>query len=126
MTTTFLILILLFAVALGIYFTVRGGDRKGESKIEGERESCKKSCECSDEKAEKILAFLDGREDGEKKVTNNDVEKLLGVSDATATRYLSKLEGEGKIRQIGTTGQSVYYVLNTAQHSHKKPERLTP
>jgi len=42
-------------------------------------------------------------------VTNNDVEKLLGVSDATATRYLDELEKEGKIRQIGKTGKHVYY-----------------
>ena len=42
-------------------------------------------------------------------LTNNQVEQLLGVSDATATRYLEELEKEGKIRQVGTTGQAVYY-----------------
>lgn len=42
-------------------------------------------------------------------LTNNHVEQLLGVSDATATRYLEELEKEGKIRQVGTTGQAVYY-----------------
>ena len=56
---------------------------------------------------DRILIFL--RENG--KVTNNDVEKLLEVSDATATRYLSELESEDKIKQIGITGKSVYYTL---------------
>lgn len=42
-------------------------------------------------------------------LTNNHVEQLLGISDATAERYLQELEQEGKIRQVGKTGQSVYY-----------------
>jgi len=44
-------------------------------------------------------------------ITNNDVEKLLGVSNATAERYLNELEGQGKIVQVGKTGQGVYYQL---------------
>jgi len=44
------------------------------------------------------------------RATNNDVERLLGVSDATATRYLDELEKAGKIRQVGDTGQAVYYI----------------
>ena len=43
------------------------------------------------------------------KITNDEVEKLLHVSDATATRYLSILEKEGKIKQSGKTGKSVSY-----------------
>lgn len=42
-------------------------------------------------------------------ITNDEVEKLLHVSDATATRYLSTLEKEGKIKQNGRTGKSVSY-----------------
>ncbi len=42
-------------------------------------------------------------------VTNDEVEKLLHVSDATATRYLSILEKEGKIVQTGRTGRAVSY-----------------
>lgn len=42
-------------------------------------------------------------------ITNDQVEKLLHVSDATATRYLSILEKEGKIKQVGKTGQAVVY-----------------
>ncbi len=42
-------------------------------------------------------------------LTNNHVEQLLGISDATTTRYLDELEKEGHIRQVGGTGRSVYY-----------------
>jgi hypothetical protein len=44
------------------------------------------------------------------KITNDEVEKLLHVSDATATRYLEILEKENKIKQIGKTGKGVHYV----------------
>ena len=43
------------------------------------------------------------------KITNDEVEKLLHVSDATATRYLSILEKQNKIQQSGKTGHSVFY-----------------
>ncbi len=42
-------------------------------------------------------------------IANDDVENSLGVSDATATRYLDELEKEGKIRQVGKTGRYVSY-----------------
>ena len=45
----------------------------------------------------------------QKNITNDEVEKLLHVSDATATRYLSILEKEGKIKQNGKTGHMVSY-----------------
>lgn len=43
-------------------------------------------------------------------VTNDDVEKLLHVSDATAARYLSELEREGKVKQGGKEGRGVVYI----------------
>ena len=54
---------------------------------------------------EKIMTELEKKG----KVTNDEVEKLLHVSDATATRYLSVLEKEGKIKQVGKTGMGVVY-----------------
>ncbi len=42
-------------------------------------------------------------------ITNDDVEKLLHISDATATRYLEQLKKEGKIKQSGRTGTGVSY-----------------
>jgi len=55
-----------------------------------------------------IIAFIMENE----KITNNEVEELLKVSDATATRYLNKLEKEGRIVQIGEEGRGVYYILS--------------
>ena len=45
----------------------------------------------------------------QKNITNDEVEKLLHVSDATATRHLSQLEKEGRIKQNGKTGKGVSY-----------------
>ena len=97
MNILILIVVGVVGIALGAYFTSR-------KSVEGliSEQSTKKA-----ENKEGILEFLQNN----KKVTNNDVEKLLGVSDATATRYLNELEKEGKVRQVGTTGKYVYYVL---------------
>ena len=43
-------------------------------------------------------------------ITNDQVEKLLHVSDATSTRYLSQLVKEGKLKQVGKVGPGVRYV----------------
>ena len=63
-------------------------------------------------KQEILRLFTDQEE-----ITNNDVESLLKVSDATATRYLDELEKEGRIRQIGTEGRSVYYIATGPYNS---------
>ncbi|MBU1102779.1 DUF977 family protein [Patescibacteria group bacterium] len=44
------------------------------------------------------------------RVTNDDVQKELEVSDATATRYLDDLEKDGKIIQQGSQ-KGTFYVL---------------
>ncbi len=43
------------------------------------------------------------------KITNDEVEKFLHVSDSTATRYLEILEKENKIKQSSKTGKAVFY-----------------
>lgn len=45
------------------------------------------------------------------RITNDEAEELLGVSDPTATRYFDILEKEGKIRQVGKNGRHIYYEL---------------
>ena len=57
------------------------------------------------EKIDKILDLFAKQTN----LTNDEVEKLLHVSDATATRYLETLEKEGKIKQVGKTGKGVKY-----------------
>jgi len=63
-------------------------------------------------KLDKIMSLFDKKKNGSissPQVTNDEVEKLLHVSDATATRYLSQLEQEGKIKQSVKTGKGVSY-----------------
>lgn len=58
------------------------------------------------ENLDKLKKYIVGTSEN---ITNNSVEKLLGVSDATATRYLDDLEKEGLIKQQGETGKYTYY-----------------
>lgn len=55
-------------------------------------------------KLEKILELA--REKG--KITNNNIQKFLRVSDATATRYLSQLVKEGKLTRQGKPKNAFY------------------
>ena len=59
-------------------------------------------------KLNKIMSMFDTKS----KITNDEVEKLLHVSDATATRYLTILKQENKIKQEGKTGKAVFYSKN--------------
>lgn len=56
---------------------------------------------------ERVLEMA--REKGE--ISNDDVQKALGVSDATAERYLQELESQGKLGQIGQRGARVIYKI---------------
>lgn len=63
-------------------------------------------------KLDRIMTLFDKKKNGSTgspQVTNDEVEKLLRVSDATASRYLSQLEKEGRIKQNGKTGRGVSY-----------------
>ena len=91
-----LTIVALAGIALGMYFTRRG---KGGF-ISGQMEQ-------KAENKHKILTFVQANE----KIQNNDVEKLAGVSNATAERYLDELEKEGAIIQHGVIGQGVFYTL---------------
>jgi len=89
---------LLLGIALGMYIPRRNTNAGFIAK----------QVEHKTENKQKILAFV--HEHG--KIQNNDVEKLAGVSNATAERYLDELEKEGKLTQHGTIGQNVFYTLN--------------
>lgn len=54
---------------------------------------------------QKILSFVATKN----KITNDDVQKLLEVSDATAERYLNELEKSRKLNQVQDQGRGVYY-----------------
>lgn len=90
-----LIVVAVAGIALGMYIARRNANagfiaKQMEQKADNKR---------------KILAFV--QEHG--KIQNNDVEKLAGVSNATAERYLDELEKEGELTQHGEIGQSVFY-----------------
>lgn len=80
-----------------------GNDREGEGKTNPNAEAIEEKRK----NLEKVLAMA--KEKGE--IRNDDVEHGLGVSNATAERYLQELEEQGKLVQIGATGQSVRYKL---------------
>lgn len=56
---------------------------------------------------EKIKEYLKGNSE----ITNDEVEKLLGVSHTTAWRYLEALEKDGILEQKGKEGRSVRYSI---------------
>ena len=89
-----LIIVALAGIALGMYISRREGNGLVSE------QTAKKV-----ENKQKILTFVQEHE----QIKNDDVEKLAGVSNATAERYLSELEKEGKLVQHGKIGQSVFY-----------------
>jgi Fic family protein len=94
-----LVVFALAGIALGIFIS----RRKANSGFIAQQMAQKT------ENKKKILAFV--RAQG--KIQNNDVEKLAGVSNATAERYLDELEKEGKLTQHGEIGQAVFYTKDT-------------
>lgn len=94
MNYAILIIVALAGIALGMYLA-----RRGKSDLISEQ------AEQKAENKKKILEFVQANG----KIQNNDVEKLVGVSNATAERYLNELEKEGKLTQHGTIGQNVFY-----------------
>ncbi len=97
MNYVILIIVALAGIALGMYIA----RRKANAGL------IAKQVEQKAENKQKILTFV--QEHG--KIQNNDVEKLAGVSNATAERYLDELEKEGKLTQQGTIGQNVFYTF---------------
>jgi len=96
----FILLILGLGIVIGYVLA-----RKRSGRAESEQSKQKM------EGKNKIMdLFASSREVGGE-VQNRDVEKLLGVSDSTAERYLNELEKEGKIVQHGQIGHSVFYTL---------------
>ena len=61
-------------------------------------------------KLEKIVEMALRQKAQGKLITNDDVEKLLRVSDKTAERYLAELVKQGKLRKTGTTSQTKYEI----------------
>jgi len=98
-------IIFAIGVVVGVVLVRMVMGRKWQSSALVERQAGEKA-----EHRQKILAYLETTKG--KQVTNNEIQDLLDISDATATRYLEELEKEGVIRQVGETGRSVFYEKN--------------
>ncbi len=61
------------------------------------------------EKEKNKRTILDLMAESNKPITNEYVQQMLGFSESSVTRYFDELEKDGKVRQVGKTGQSVYY-----------------
>jgi predicted HTH transcriptional regulator len=81
------------------------GGNSGETRPEKRDSLIEKQAREKEEHKKMIREFVKGKE----KIYNNDIEKLLKVSNATAKRYLNELEKEGILKQIGEIGQGVCY-----------------
>jgi len=92
-----------FGMAQGKPFGTAQGKPSGS--VQGEKTFKERQIEEKEAGKIKILELFGSRA----RVSNDDVEKLLGVSDAGATRYLDELEKAEKIRQVGKEGRFVYY-----------------
>ena len=77
-----------------------------EPEVSGKISLIKKQAEEKEKNKEAILGLM---ESGNQPLTNSHVHQMLGIPESSATRYLDELEKEGKVRQVGKTGQSVYY-----------------
>jgi predicted HTH transcriptional regulator len=64
-----------------------------------------KQTELKEKRKAEIMRMFEKQEE----VRNTEVKTLFAISDATATNYLSELEVERKVVQIGVTGRFVVY-----------------
>lgn len=95
----YIILAILVGVGIGWWWAQNFTTKRADGGYHARRSATK------EKRKREILRLLQKK----KKISNDDVEKTLGVSDASATNYLEELERAGKIRQVGKTGRYVYY-----------------
>ncbi|MFA7252606.1 MAG: helix-turn-helix domain-containing protein [Candidatus Paceibacterota bacterium] len=96
MQTITLIIIGLVAIGFGYWLGKRG-------RLEKPRVTQ------TEEKKQNLEAIMGLMESGNQPLTNYQVEQMLGIPESTVTRYFDELEKAGKVRQVGTTGQGVFY-----------------
>lgn len=101
MDNTILFITLAVGIILGLIVGYLIGNRNKTETFTNNAEKLKS------EKMAKLKDYLNTQTDNE--INNEDVRKLLNVSDTTACRYLDELEKENLIKQVGTDGPKVYY-----------------
>jgi Fic family protein len=102
------VILSILSLALGFYLGRKSLGKEINIGAKGELEKINAESQTQkEERKGRILGLFQDKES----VTNDNVQALLGVSDATATNYLSELEKEGKIFQEGSLGRFVTYRL---------------
>jgi len=105
----FFLFFLFFFVRRPVRHSFSDGGSPGEGGFaptgKSSRDLIEKQTQEKEEHMQKVREFINTKD----KVCNDDIQKLLSVSDATAERYLNELEKSGVLRQVGRTGQSVFY-----------------
>ena len=99
----FEVILIVAVVLLGFLVWKLWTERKNAGKEAPEL--IKRQAQEKEENKQKILKFLDDKD----RIANDEIERLLGVSNATAERYLDELEKAGALKQVGRTGRSVFY-----------------
>lgn len=99
-----LVIVFIVGVIIGLIVGYFIGKQKQSETFVNDAEKMKS------ENMVKLKEYLSDKIDNE--INNADVRQLLGISDATACRYLNDLEKEGLIKQVGTDGPKVYYQKN--------------
>ena len=108
---TNLILGIIIGVVVAV-FTLSISDRTREKVVgsdpasEGREDIIEEGEQGKAENLTRLRVYLEGKD----QITNAEVEELLDVSDATATRYLDGLEDEGLVEQKDA-GRSTYYEI---------------
>jgi predicted HTH transcriptional regulator len=107
---SFVIGVLLGGGIVWVFTQSKNKNASGESKsASAGAENLAEFNKTQDEKREESLQKIVNFAEQNSKVTNDDVQKLLNVSDATATRYLDEFEKQGKLKQVQEVGRGVYY-----------------
>lgn len=110
MTESLLVLISMVIGAGGMYIGLR--KRRVVCELHGVASYVERQQSEKQSRKKRILEMFQEKEE----ITNNDIEKALEISDATATRYLVELRNEGAIEQIGARGRFVTYRITRSNY----------
>ncbi len=92
-----------------IYFVLKSKKKKKAAKKGDETKDSNPVVEARKENLSKLENYIKEKS-AKDKITNDEVQELLKVSDATAERYLAEFEKRGILKQFGQIGHDVYYL----------------
>ena len=103
------IALLLFLILVLLFWPKHSSSEDSVTKVgKGLDRYQKKIHKLKEKRKSRILKLFNTKSE----LTNNDVEKFLGVSDATVTRYFDELEKEGLVEAFGKGRATKYRLTN--------------